>query len=144
MVHHAPRRSVGQVQKLFSISRPFEAALFARRATGDRPESIRFPLTSTAWPLAAKENAQNHLAYAKYVAIEQLRQTMRDPDSLVVEFAGVTEDATTVCIQYRAKNGFGDYDKAIAIDTAGRIASDVSTWNRLCAQRLYDVEGPGA
>jgi hypothetical protein len=93
---------------------------------------------------AAKENAQNHLAYAKYVAIEQLRQTMRDPDSLVVEFAGVTEDATTVCIQYRAKNGFGDYIKAIAIDTVGRIASDVSTWNRLCVQRLHDVEGPGA
>jgi hypothetical protein len=93
---------------------------------------------------AAKENAQNHLAYAKYVAIEQLRQTMRDPDSLVVEFAGVTEDATTVCIQYRAKNGFGDYDKAIAIDTVGRIANDVSTWNRLCVQQLYDVEGPSA
>ncbi|HKN31539.1 MAG TPA: hypothetical protein VJY34_28145 [Roseiarcus sp.] len=90
------------------------------------------------------EKAQNHFAYAKHVAIEQLRQTMHDPDSLVVEFAGVTEDATTVCMQYRAKNGFGGYDKAIAIDTGGRIASDVSTWNRLCVQRLYDVEGPDA
>jgi hypothetical protein len=91
---------------------------------------------------AATEKAQKDRAYAQYAAIAQLRQTLRDPDSLVVEFAGVTEDGTTVCIQYRAKNGSGGYDKAIAIDTAGRIASDVSTWNRLCVQRLYDVEGP--
>lgn len=93
---------------------------------------------------AAIEKAQNPLAYAKYAAIEQLRQTMRDPDSLVVESAGVTEDATTVCIRYRARNVFGGYDEAIAIDTGGRIASDVPTWKKLCLQRLYDVEGPGA
>jgi hypothetical protein len=93
---------------------------------------------------AALEQAQNPIGRAKDAAIARLRRTMRDPDSLVVEFAGVTEDATTVCIQYRAKNALGGYDEAIAIDTAGRIASDVSTWNRLCARRLYDVEGPGA
>jgi hypothetical protein len=54
-----------------------------------------------------------------------IKASMRDPDSLVIELAGVAPD-DVVCITYRARNGFGGMNR----ETVAYIGDD---WVRTAA-----------
>lgn len=71
--------------------------------------------------------------------VNVLKPALRDPDSLRFEHLLTDEQGDTVCAVYRAKNGFGGYDKRALMVTPGETVTDAGRWNDLCAQALYDM-----
>lgn len=72
------------------------------------------------------------------MAKTEITQALRNPDSAVFEYVGVNKDATLVCVNYRAQNGFGGMNReSIAIDKNGGHTS-AAFWNKHCANvELY-------
>ncbi len=85
---------------------------------------------------AAQEAARSGAVQA---AVVQLKQGLRDPDSLVVESARVAVDAAQVCIEYRAKNGFGGTNKEFVVFTSKKAyPNNVPVWNKTCLGSMRD------
>ena len=69
-----------------------------------------------------------------------LKKAMRDPDSFKLESALVIEGSRAVCYDYRAKNGFGGYNRGHAV-LAGNgttfktddMAGFRKLWNKECS-----------
>lgn len=69
-----------------------------------------------------------------------LHASVRDPDSLVIEDGRVNDDATMVCINYRARNGFGGMNReSIAFDGAGKPHQSAAYWNAHCLKAMTVV-----
>ena len=71
-----------------------------------------------------------------------LRDSMRNPDTFVVESAIVVDGTDTLCYEYRAQNGFGGMNRERAViaikanKTAFGNASKVAAlWNKECANK---------
>lgn len=67
-----------------------------------------------------------------------LRDSLRDPDSLVFESMRVSEDSRIVCALYRAKNGFGGMNRkfVVYVDRSGFDTADV--WKKHCSGPMND------
>lgn len=68
-----------------------------------------------------------------------IKKAMRDPDSLTWESIRANDDASIVCFEYRAKNGFGGMNKEMAIVANGKADQKASSWNKHCTQPLTDM-----
>lgn len=71
------------------------------------------------------------------IAVASLKSALNDPDSLAVEQVLVSADATTVCMTYRAKNGFGGYIRNHMSMKDGRGSVDADDWNKRCAGKQF-------
>ncbi|MBU3667662.1 MAG: hypothetical protein FGM53_03885 [Rhodocyclaceae bacterium] len=87
-----------------------------------------------------KKNADWRFKVA-YVFMSELKKSMRDPSSFEVEEAWANERGSIVCVQYRAKNGFGGYNREIAVLNGDKISKSANTWNKNCTKNMYDVTG---
>ena len=93
---------------------------------------------------AAKE--RNHkveikrIRFAKIVA-EALRNSLRDPQSLTIEYLGVNKESSIACIEYRAKNGFGGMNRTYAVLKNEKfLFQNADAWNKNCANvSLYEM-----
>ena len=94
-------------------------------------EAAKTPAQREAEAAAARQ-AQARVALAK-ITRQMLAQSVRDPDSLVIESLQVQGEAKHACVQYRAKNGFGGVNREQAVLVGTAFKSDAATWNRLCA-----------
>lgn len=79
--------------------------------------------TTTAAPKVKSQaelddDSRFSLARASY---KGLKSSLKDPDSLVVEKLLIDEKGTVACMQYRAKNGFGGYNKDIVVVADSKI-----------------------
>ena len=76
------------------------------------------------------------------LAVATLVKTgLRDPDSVTWQHIRVSEDAGVVCLEYRAKNGFGGLNLERTAYAKGRLNNDAATWNKHCAAKpLYDLD----
>ncbi len=87
-----------------------------------------------------KRNKENR-AMNSASAISSLKNALRDPSSLQLDWVGVNEKGTVVCIDYRAKNGFGGYAKEYITYVNGSPSKSAETWNANCANKsLYDYK----
>lgn len=61
-----------------------------------------------------------------------LKAAARDPDSLVIDEAWANSSKTFVCVEYRARNGFGGMNREHAVFT--KLGGDTSAraWNKRC------------
>lgn len=60
------------------------------------------------------------------------RKTLKDPSSVVWEKVSANEDATIICIEYQAKNSYGNMNKEF-ISFIKRVPSrEEETWNKHC------------
>lgn len=90
-------------------------------------------------PKTAEEQANTDRRYAAYQAAAALRRSLREPDSAVFEHARVDAAAKTVCLVYRARNGFGGMGRERVVFVGGVPSQRSSVWNRHCAHKsLYD------
>jgi hypothetical protein len=64
------------------------------------------------------EDARFDLAFSTHKAI---KKELKDPDSLVVEKIFVNEKVTVACMQYRAKNSFGGYNRETVVVVQGAV-----------------------
>lgn len=60
-------------------------------------------------------------------AVKVLHDNAKDPDSLVVEkiYANSKSDKPQLCIRYRARNGYGGYEKEMAKYKGDKLEPDV-------------------
>jgi hypothetical protein len=90
---------------------------------------------------SAKDAKETTLVFS---AVKALQDSLRDPESLKVEFAGVTEK-DTVCIEYRARNGFGGYTQGVVVGIAGKkLSNSNASWNAHCANKQLSVRTSAA
>lgn len=69
---------------------------------------------------------------------KSLRDAARDPDSLKIESLRVSDDAKTVCSEYRAKNGFGGMNREFMVVVNGKTSQQAGAWNKHCRGRMHD------
>jgi len=67
-----------------------------------------------------------------------IRDSLRDPSSLVFESMRVSEDSRIVCTEYTAKNGFGGMNRkfVVYVDRSGFDTADV--WKKHCSGPMND------
>lgn len=69
-----------------------------------------------------------------------LKQSLRDPESLTLESAWANDDASVVCIEYRARNGFGGINKEFIISAKGKLSKEPAAWNKHCTKAVFDMK----
>lgn len=88
---------------------------------------------------AAKAAAELRFQRAHLAAIT-VKRSLKDPDSLKWEHIYTNDDASVVCLRYRAKNSFGGYvieDTTLVGDTFNQTPA---AWNAHCAgKQLHDL-----
>ncbi len=77
------------------------------------------------------------------LALQAIKKSMRDPDSLKWEDITANDDASVICISYRAKNGFGGMNRDIATVVNDKFHTDKKTWNKHCTKPMNDMQGAG-
>ena len=78
-------------------------------------------------------NGEQGADFAAAIAVHILRSSLRDPDSLVLESVYSRVPAMAVCMEYRAKNGFGGVNRERAAFYNLQLSKSASVWNRYCA-----------
>lgn len=107
------------------------AVIFGPAIFGDPPVQ-----TEAEKAQAAAEQLRIMVAKA---AVQDIKNALRDPDSLVFDSLRVHEDGTIVCAEYRAKNGFGGYNRELVVVTPQSTSHEAKAWNTHCTQPLIDM-----
>lgn len=63
---------------------------------------------------------------------EALRRATRDPESVIFESVKANAGATVICLQYRAKNGFGGMTREVLVLTPKGTSQEMAAWNTSC------------
>ena len=91
----------------------------------------------------AAEEKKKSMSVARTVAAKSaaqaLKKAARDPDSLKIETVRVSEDAAAICVEYRARNGFGGMNKELMVYLGGVGSQDVKVWNKNCTKNMFDM-----
>jgi hypothetical protein len=69
-----------------------------------------------------------------------IRQTMRNPDSIVYEDVRANQDASVMCFQYRAQNGFGGMNREIMAFVNGNPSQNRAVWNKNCTKPMQSLD----
>jgi hypothetical protein len=78
---------------------------------------------------------------AAIVAVALLRRSLRDPDSLKLDDVFTRDAPRSVCIEFRARNGFGAVDRSAAVVTPSGVSFAPNNWNRECVgAAFYSVD----
>jgi hypothetical protein len=77
-----------------------------------------------------KDTIRRNMAWA---AKSTITDAARNPDSVSFAYVGVNEDASLVCIRYRAQNGFGGMNVDTVAFLNGVPKQSSSFWNARCA-----------
>ncbi|MDK6078943.1 hypothetical protein [Massilia varians] len=115
-------------------------SIFAPKKDEDRPAaSVTAPVVKTAEQEAAERAQQKRRNMATLTAAA-IKRSLHDPDSLKWASILANEDASVICFEYRAKNGFGAMRLQQATYVNEKLTESVSAWNRHCARKtLFDM-----
>lgn len=69
----------------------------------------------------------------------RLKKNLREPDSLEIISIFSDEKANTLCLKYRARNGFGGFSIEYWIITDETSSQEADDWNRHCTGEMFDV-----
>ena len=91
-------------------------------------------------PAIAAAKLKKELAFQRTVrAATLVKKAMREPDSLVWESLSANEDASVICLEYRARNGFGGMNREFAVIAEGSASQKASAWNKHCTKPMVDM-----
>lgn len=86
-------------------------------------------------PVSA-EVLQERIALAKTIRIlKAVKSNMRDPDSLTWVSIMTNTDASVICLEYRARNGFGGMNLEHGTYANGKYNVTAKAWNKNCANK---------
>jgi hypothetical protein len=110
------------------------AAFIALGAASIIPRSAPTPSAADA-----KEDAQyKQRSEAAVTDAISLKQSLRDPDSLVFEKILSNDDGSVVCVSYHARNGFGGMNRDHAVFAGGPGTTSAASWRKHCAHGMLD------
>lgn len=104
------------------------------------PEAPPPPATpeQTAEKAAEKAAADKRFHLAAGM-VTTLKDAVADRDSLVVDSLWVNDDASVLCAEYRARNGFGGMVREHLVVTGQGARQDAGAWNKHCTKQMYDM-----
>lgn len=76
---------------------------------------------------------------AAVIAGTALKHSLHDPSSLEWMAIGVNNDATVVCLVYRAKNKFGALVIEQTVISGGTMSNDSRTWKKNCSNKSSEL-----
>lgn len=95
--------------------------------------------------VSAQANADNDKKTAEYLrytaaaaAVVAVKNSVRDPDSLKIESARVDDNATTVCVKFRSRNGFGGMNQDGIVYVEGKPYHTNAAWHKHCTAPMYE------
>lgn len=107
-------------------------------AANNSPSPAPTPLTESE--RAAKAAIELRFQKTAIVAAK-IKQALREPDSVVWDEILSDDAADTICLQYRARNGFGGMNQEFTVVHNGKASQRTEDWNQRCANReLYDMK----
>jgi len=81
------------------------------------------------------------LRFAQTVSVlKVIKKNLREPDSLVIETVLTNENATVVCAEYRAKNGFGGMTREFIVYANKNLSQSAEVWNKHCLKEMFDMK----
>ncbi len=92
-----------------------------------------------AAPASPEEIAKTKRYVAAVSASKSIRAAMRDPESLKYETLRVNDDASVVCAEYRARNGFGGLNREHIMITDKGSSQEPRDWNKHCTKTMHDM-----
>src|SRR4051812_9131905 len=96
--------------------------------TGNAITSSSPPPKTPVQEAADKENSVRYVAVR--TAMAAIQANLRNPSSVQWDSAYVNKDASTVCVQYRAQNGFGGMGRELFVVVAGNVSQSPAVWNK--------------
>lgn len=108
----------------------------------------KIPVKQPLTPEQIKDKELQTQRFARAQALEEMLKTnLRDPDSLRIDTLLMDQEGNTICAEYRARNGFGGFNKEyITItkgkgkDQGGQASKTATAWNKHCTQNnLFDM-----
>lgn len=97
------------------------------------------PKSATPPEQKAEKEAENKRYALAEITSKTIRNAMRDPDSLKFDRLLVSADATVVCAEYRARNGFGGMNREIMILTQSGTSQAPTDWANHCIKSMHDM-----
>jgi hypothetical protein len=73
------------------------------------------------------------------IVMKLLKDSLREPDSMVIDKALASQDGNVICIRYRGRNGFGGMSVEQLIISGTQQGSTEDDWRRHCGPATYDV-----
>lgn len=105
---------------------------------GQKPDSASAVATAPKEPV----DPNIELRFQKTVLVAKtIKAALRNPDS--VQWSGMlaNDDASVICIEYRAQNGFGGLNLEHVAYAKGKLQTSVQAWNKYCAEkRMWDMK----
>lgn len=97
-------------------------------------ESSRPP--PQAAPKTAEQIAEDEAKERRHLVVsvtaKKLKNALREPESVEWLYMGTDEKAEVVCLQYRARNGFGGMSVEMMTVTTQEAGPEAVLWNRHC------------
>lgn len=107
--------------------------LFAIAVAMGVANSVNHPETATPAVSAADAEADTRRVATATEAANAIKRVAREPESVKFEALGVSDDAQVVCMQYRARNGFGGMAREFAIFSGNRgSTATAAAWAKKC------------
>jgi ribosomal protein L40E len=112
--------------------------LVAAIANNPAPTNAATPSTAPTEQESPAKKAEYLRYSAAAIAVVAVKDAMRDPDSLKIESARTNEDGSTICVKYRARNGFGGMNQSFIVYLSGKPYRTSAAWNKHCTGTLYE------
>lgn len=87
----------------------------------------------------ARDKADTERTVKAGIVLQSIKVAMRDPASVTWSTIRSNEDGSVVCVEYRARNGFGGMNLEYATYSGGKISTKPAAWNKHCTDDLYDM-----
>lgn len=100
-------------------------------------ESPPIPPKTEAEKVADEAKERRYLVTV--ITAKKLKTMMREPDSVEWMEMWANEQADTVCLKYRSRNGFGGMNVEIMTVTKQEVSQDTAAWNAHCISEMYDM-----
>jgi uncharacterized OB-fold protein len=96
-------------------------------------------------PETPQQKAEKAAARARFNTtagvVAAIKSSLREPDSAKWEAIRANDDASVVCIIYRARNGFGGVNLEKVSFVRGAMHREAEPWDQNCADKdLYDMK----
>lgn len=90
---------------------------------------------------AAAAKAADELRFQRaHLAATTVKRSLKEPDSLQWEYIYTNDDASVVCLRYRARNSFGGYVIETTTLVGNTFHQTPAAWNTHCAgTKLHDL-----
>ncbi len=115
------------------------AIVWSIAAKDDQPKTLAASPEQAASSAKAEAPFQDRVTASRAFA-KAIRQAARDPESVSFDTVRANDDGTTLCAEYRARNGFGGMNRSVAVLSGRALHFDKATvWNKHCTTPLHDM-----